>query len=128
VQSVGQFALNENKSLKPSSIRRGPDCPPDAARRRAAAALDRRELLAIKSLHELLRVRRLLKAIDVKPLAIVTKGMASRAQRQVSAEFVYLIVAIAFAEARGEDDLERPAPINCRRRLLAFASHARTAA
>jgi hypothetical protein len=37
----------------------------------AAAALDRIELLAVKSLHELLRVRWLLKAIDVKPLAVV---------------------------------------------------------
>ena len=37
----------------------------------AAAALDSIELLVTTSFHELLRVRWLLKVVDVKPLAIV---------------------------------------------------------
>ena len=94
----------------------------------AAGALDRIELLATKSLHELLRVRWLLKAIDVKPLAVVIERMASRAERQISTEFVYLVVAVALAHPRRQHDLVRPVPINCRRRQFAFASHARTAA
>jgi hypothetical protein len=64
------------------------------------ARLDGIKLLAAKSLQELLRVRQLLKAIDVKPLAIVIKRVASRAERQVSTELMYLVVAIALAEPR----------------------------
>jgi hypothetical protein len=93
-----------------------------------AAALDRIKLLAAKSLHELLRVRRLLETIDVKPLAVVMERVASRAERQVSTELVYLVVAVAPANARRQHDLVRPAAVNSRRLQLAFATHARTAA
>ena len=65
----------------------------------AATALGGIELLATESFHELLRVRRLLETVDVKPLAVVIKRMASRAERQVSTELMYLVLA-ALAEPR----------------------------
>jgi hypothetical protein len=72
----------------------------DATIQHPGRAGDRIELLATKSLHKLLRVHWLLKAIDVKPLAVVKKRMASRAKRQVSTKPVYLVVAVAFAQPR----------------------------
>ena len=66
----------------------------------AAAALDRIELLAAKSFHELMRVRCLLEAIDVKPLAVVLERVASRAERQVSTELVDFVVAVALTNPR----------------------------
>ena len=55
----------------------------------AAAALGRIELRATEFVHELLRVRMLLEAVDVKPLAVVMERVASRAERQLSTELVY---------------------------------------
>ena len=94
----------------------------------AAAALGRIELRATKSVHELLRVRLLLEAVDVKPLAVVMERVASRAERQISTELVYVVVAAPLADPRRKLDLLRPAAVNSRRRQFAFAPHARTAA
>jgi hypothetical protein len=64
----------------------------------------------------------------VKPLAVVVERMAARAECQASTEVVYLVVAVALAEPGRHYYLMRPAAINCHRRELAFATHARTAA
>ena len=61
-------------------------------------------------------------------MAVVMERVASRAERQVSTELVYLVVAAPLAEPRRHHDLVRPAAVNSRRRQLAFAPHARTAA
>jgi hypothetical protein len=47
-----------------------------------------------------LRIHCLLEAVDVKPLAVVIKRVASRAKRQVSTELMYLVVAVAVAQPR----------------------------
>jgi hypothetical protein len=61
-------------------------------------------------------------------MAVVMERVTSRAERQVSTELVYLVVAVALANARRQHDLVRPAAVNRRRRQLASATHARTAA
>jgi hypothetical protein len=61
-------------------------------------------------------------------MAVVMERVASRAERQVSTELVYLVVAAPLAEPRRKHDLLRPAAVNSRRRQFAFAPHARTAA
>ncbi len=67
------------------------------------------------------------RAIHMKPLAIVD-GVASRAEREVVAEIVNLLVAAVLAKPSGQRDLMRPAAINAARRQLALPAHARTVA
>jgi hypothetical protein len=63
----------------------------------------------------------------MKPFAVV-HSVAAGAEREVLAEVVNHFVAAAFTQARRQDDLMGPAPVNGRRRQLAFAPDARTAA
>ena len=111
VMSLGNGLLTPRRFPPPWTVEDNePPLWPHAAKRmlnffpprpiNAAAALDRIELLAVKSLHELLRVRWFLKAVDVKPLAVVMQRVTSRAKRQVSTERMYLVVAVAFAQPR----------------------------
>ena len=95
----------------------------------AASTFSGVEFLAAKFLQEFLRVGRLLKTIDVKPLFVMIERAAARAESKASAEFMYLFVTAPFAETRRQHNLMRPALINAGRRQLAFSSnHVRTAA
>ena len=84
--------------------------------------------LPAEPLQEFICVRGILKTIDVEPFPIVEHGMTSRAKRQILAELVNLFVAATFATPRRQNDLVRPAPINCRWRQLALPTHYQTAA
>jgi hypothetical protein len=104
---------NYTHPLKTVAVRGSlpPSCPAGAA-----PALCGIEFLTAEPFQEFLCVGGVPKTINVKPLAVVIKGVASRAQRQVSAEFVYLFVAAALAETRGQHNLMWPAAINAGRR------------
>ena len=86
------------------------------------------ELLAAEPLQEFIGIRGILKTINVEPFPIVEHGMTSRAKRQIFAELVNLFVAATFATPRRQNDLVRPAPINCRWRQLALPTHFQIAA
>ena len=94
----------------------------------AASTFSGVEFLAAKFLQKFLRVGRLLKTIDVKPLFVMIERVAARAESKASAEFMYLFVTAPFAETRRQHNLMRPALINAGRRQLAFSTHLRTAA
>jgi len=86
------------------------------------------EPLAAEPLQEFVGIFEILKTINVEPFPIVEHGMTSRAKRQILAELVNLFVAATFATPRRQNDLVRPAPINCRWRQLALPTHFQIAA
>ena len=93
----------------------------------APSSLARIKRLAAEALLEFLGVGRFGETIHMKPLAVV-HSVAAGAKREVLAELVNHLVATAFTQARRQNDLMGPAPVNGRRRQLAFAPHVRTAA
>ena len=86
------------------------------------------EPLSAEPLQEFIWVRGILKTINLEPFPIVERGMTSRAKSQILAELVNLFVVATFATPRRQNDLMRPAQINCRWRQLALPTHFQTAA
>jgi hypothetical protein len=79
-------------------------------------SLPRIEFFAAEARHEFLRIRRGGKAVDIEPLLVMANAMAAQAQRQVLAEVVDGLVAAAFAGARRQRHLVRPAAVDGGRR------------
>jgi hypothetical protein len=75
-------------------------------------SLRRIEFLTAETRRELLRIRRLGEAVDIEPLLVMADAMAARTEREIRTEVMDRLVAAAFAGARRQRDLMRPAAVD----------------
>lgn len=78
----------------------------------ASPSLVRIEFLATEPLLEFIGVSFLGEAVNVEPLAVVVDSVTSAAERHALTELMNFLVATAFTEARGQNDLIWPAAVN----------------